>query len=200
MADADTLALREALPVGSAGHRSSGWWGMWMLIATEASIFAYLIFSYAYLAVQAHGRWVTEMPTFRLSLPNTVLLVASSFVLRWGEAGIRKGNARRLQLSLGLTMLMGAVFVGIQVKEWGGKHFRLSDNAYASSYFVTTGFHMAHVLGGLLILGMLLLWTSMGRFDERRHAAVSIGALYWHFVDVVWLAVFATFYVSPYLY
>lgn len=200
MADADVLALREALPVGSAGHRSSGWWGMWMLIATEASIFAYLIFSYAYLAVQAHGGWVKEMPTFRLSLPNTVLLIASSFVLRWGEAGIRKGNVRRLKLALGLTMLMGAVFIGIQVKEWSGKHFRLSDNAYASSYFVTTGFHMAHVLGGLLILGALLLWASIGKFDERRHAAVSIGALYWHFVDVVWLAVFATFYVSPYLY
>jgi len=196
----DTLPITEALPVGSVKHRASGWWGMWMLIATEASLFAYLIFSYAYLAVQAHGGWVTEMPKFRLSLPNTVLLIASSFVLRWGETGIRKGKPQRLQLALGLTILMGAAFVGVQVKEWGDKHFRLSDNAYASSYFVTTGFHMAHVLGGLLILATLLLWSLMGKFDERRHSAVSVGALYWHFVDVVWIAVFVTFYVSPHLY
>ncbi|MBK4736597.1 cytochrome c oxidase subunit 3 [Noviherbaspirillum pedocola] len=187
------------LPVGSVGHRASGWWGMWTVIATEASLFAYLLFSYAYLASQAHGGFVPEAPKFRLAGPNTVLLIASSFVLYWGESGIKKGKRGRLMAALALTFVMGAAFVGIQLIEWKGKTYGPSTDAYASSYFITTGFHMAHVVGGLLVIAVLFLWAAIGKFSHERHAAVSIGALYWHFVDVVWLAVFATFYVSPYL-
>jgi cytochrome c oxidase subunit 3 len=91
------------------------------------------------------------------------------------------------------------VFSGLQLIEWHAKKFSMSDNAYASSYFVTTGFHMAHVVGGLLVIAFLFLWTALGKFSAERHAAVSIGGLYWHFVDVVWLAVFATFYLLPHL-
>jgi heme/copper-type cytochrome/quinol oxidase subunit 3 len=187
------------LPVGSKGHRASGWWGMWMMILTEASLFAYLLFSYAYLGTQSHGGWVPELPRLRIALPNTVLLVASSLVLYWGETGIKKGQRGRLVAALALTLLMGAAFAGLQGLEWHNKTYGPSADAYASSYFMTTGFHMAHVIGGLLLIATLLLWAAMGKFDARRHAAVSIGALYWHFVDVVWLAVFTTFYLTPYL-
>lgn len=193
----EALDLTRALPVGSAGHRASGWWGMWCLILTEASLFAYLLFAYFYLGAQAQGGFVPEMPKLRLALPNTVLLLASSAVLYWGETGIRRNLKGRLKLALGITLVMGAGFLAIQILEWRAKTFRLWDSAYASCYYITTGFHMAHVAGGLLILLLLLLWTAIGKFDQRRHAAVSIGALYWHFVDVVWLAVFATFYLSP---
>lgn len=196
---ADTLPFVPELPVGSVRRRASGWWGMWMVIATEGSLFAYLLFSYLYLAVQAQGDWVTEMPRFRISLPNTALLIASSAVLHWGETGIRKGARGRLMLALGAAFAMGAVFVALQLIEWRNKSFHLSDSAYASSFFVTTGFHMAHVVGGLLVLATLFLWAMMGKFGAQRHSAVTVGAMYWHFVDVVWLAVFATFYVSPYL-
>jgi heme/copper-type cytochrome/quinol oxidase subunit 3 len=187
------------LPVGSKGHRASGWWGMWMMILTEASLFAYLLFSYAYLGTQSHGGWVPELPRLRIALPNTVLLVASSLVLYWGETGIKKGQRGRLVAALALTLLMGAAFAGLQGLEWHNKTYGPSADAYASSYFMTTGFHMAHVIGGLLLIATLLLWAATGKFDARRHAAVSIGALYWHFVDVVWLAVFTTFYLTPYL-
>jgi heme/copper-type cytochrome/quinol oxidase subunit 3 len=187
------------LPVGSVGHRASGWWGMWTVIATEASLFAYLLFAYAYLASQAHGGFVPEAPKFKLAGPNTALLIASSFVLYWGESGIKQGKRARLMTALALTFVMGAAFIGIQILEWKAKTYGPSTDAYASSYFITTGFHMAHVAAGLLIIGALLLWTSLGKFNAERHAAVSVGALYWHFVDVVWIAVFLTFYVSPYL-
>jgi heme/copper-type cytochrome/quinol oxidase subunit 3 len=196
---AENLGLRQSLPVGSVDHHAAAWWGMWMLIATEASLFAYLLFSYAYLAGQIHGSWVPELPKFRLSAPNTVLLIASSVVLYWGEQGIKQGKRGRLIAGLALSLIMGVVFIGVQALEWSNKHYKPSDSAYASSYFITTGFHMAHVAAGLLIIGALLLWTSLGKFNAERHAAVSVGALYWHFVDVVWIAVFLTFYVSPYL-
>ena len=65
--------------------------------------------------------------------------------------------------------------------------------------FVTTGFHMAHVVVGDLMLAAVLLWSLLGFFDRKRHAPVSIAAVYWHFVDLVWLTVFFTFYVTPYL-
>jgi len=142
---------------------------------------------------------VPELPRLRIALPNTVLLVASSFVLYWGESGIKKGKKGRLVAALILTLLMGAVFAGLQGLEWHNKHYGPSADAYASTYFITTGFHMVHVIGGLLMIASLLLWAALGKFDVRRHAAVSIGALYWHFVDVVWLAVFTTFYITPYL-
>jgi len=143
---------------------------------------------------------VPELPKLQVALPNTIILIASRFVLRWGETGIRRGKRGRLLAGLGISLLMGIVFVGLQGLEWHNRKFRISDNAYASNYFTTTGFHMAHVVVGLLVLATLLVWAATGKFSAERHAAVSIGALYWHFVDVVWLAVFTSFYLLPYLH
>jgi cytochrome c oxidase subunit III len=195
----DTLDLSCPLPVGSAAKQASGWWGMWGLIATEAALFAYLLFSYGYLAMRAQGPWLHELPKFRIALPNTILLLASSLVLYWAETGIRKGRKGRLVAGLAITLVMGVAFVLAQVAEWKDKHMMPWDSAYASSYFTITGFHMLHVIVGLLVLAALLLWSALGKFGSQRHAAVSIGALYWHFVDVVWLAVFFTLYVIPHL-
>lgn len=197
---AETIEISRAFPVGSIGKNASGWWGMWCLIGTEAALFAYLLFGYFYLGSQIHGSWVPELPKFRIALPNTILLLASSAVLYWGETGIRSGQRGRLSIALSATLVMGILFVGLQVLEWHNKKFHLGDNAYASTYYVTTGFHMSHVAVGILILGVLLLCSLSGKFSAERHSPVSIGALYWHFVDVVWLAVFATFYITPYLF
>jgi cytochrome c oxidase subunit III len=197
---AETLDTSSSLPIGSMHDLSSGRWGMWCLIATEASLFAYLLFSYLYLGSQSHGGWVPEIPTLKIALPNTLILIASSFVLYWGESGIRKGKQGRLIAGLGITLVMGIVFASLQALEWHNKKFHISDNAYASSYFTTTGFHMMHVIAGLLMLASLLLWAIMGKFDQERHAAVSIGAIYWHFVDIVWLCVFTLFYLLPYMH
>src|SRR3954470_2754533 len=104
----EAIQLAQALPVGSAGHRASGWWGMWCLIATEAALFAYLLFSYFYLGVQTQTHWVPELPKLRLALPNTLLLIASSAVLYWGERGIRHNRISRLNLALLVTIVMGS--------------------------------------------------------------------------------------------
>ena len=75
----------------------------------------------------------------------------------------------------------------------------MASNTYGSLYFTITGFHMAHVAAGLLMLAALFVWTLLGTFDRWRSTPVSVGVIYWHFVDAVWLAVFLTFYVTPYL-
>jgi len=87
-----------------------------------------------------------------------------------------------------------------QIHEWRDKPFAIDTSSYGSLYFTVTGFHMAHVIGGLLMIAPLMLWTALGKFDSRRRDPVSNGAIYWHFVDAVWLTVFFTFYVTPYLF
>jgi cytochrome c oxidase subunit III len=190
----------ERLPVGSAGKKSSGWFGMLGLIATEASLFVYLLFSYYYSAIWSDGPFLpAKLPKFDLSGPDTFVLLLSSVAVWWGERGARRGARTQLALGLAFAFVLGAIFVGIQVLEWHGKAFWPDSSPYASLYFTITGFHMAHVVLGLLVLAVLFVWTTLGYFDRSRHAPVSIGAIYWHFVDAVWIAVFFTIYVTPYL-
>jgi heme/copper-type cytochrome/quinol oxidase subunit 3 len=187
-------------PVGSPGKRSSGWYGVILLIVTEASLFVYLQFCYYYFLVWTDGHVLPpEMPKFTLSAPNTVILLLSSVTCWWAERGARRNVRWQQSVGLGISFVLGAVFMGIQYKEWMDKPFRLDTDSYGSLFFTVTGFHMAHVFVGLLVLAVLFVWSLLGYFNERRHAPLSIGIIYWHFVDVVWLTVFFTFYVSPYL-
>jgi heme/copper-type cytochrome/quinol oxidase subunit 3 len=186
------------LPEVVADHRTAGWWGMMATIATEAALFAYLLFSYYYLASQTTGAWPPDgVPGLRLALPNTLVLLASSVCVWWAERGIKRGSRVSAVLGLALGFLLGSIFVVVQVFEWLSKTFSVSSHAYGSLYFTITGFHMAHVAGGLIMLAVLLVWTAMRYFGPKRHAAISIGAVYWHFVDAVWLLVFTTFYLTP---
>jgi heme/copper-type cytochrome/quinol oxidase subunit 3 len=186
------------LPEVAADHRTPGWWGMMATIATEAALFAYLLFSYYYLASQTTGAWPPDgVPGLRLALPNTFVLLASSVCVWWAERGIKRGSRASAVLGLALGFLLGLIFVVVQVFEWLSKTFSVSSHAYGSLYFTITGFHMAHVAGGLIMLAVLFIWTAMRYFGAQRHAAISIGAVYWHFVDAVWLLVFTTFYLTP---
>jgi heme/copper-type cytochrome/quinol oxidase subunit 3 len=128
-----------------------------------------------------------------------VILLASSAAAWWGERSIKQGRRGGGVLGLAAALLLGLVFVGVQLAEWGSKTFGISDSSYGSIYFTLTGFHMAHVVVGLAALVLLLLWTALGYFDERRHAPITYGIAYWHFVDAVWICVFLTVYVSPQL-
>ncbi len=189
----------EVLPVGGEGVVSTAWWGMACLIATEAILFVYLLFSYGYLGSQQPGPWPPSgPPSLKLALPNTAILVGSSFLIGWGlRAFRRKKDKRQLALVLAGTIVLGAVFVTIQGFEWAGKPFSFSTNAYSSIFFTLTGVHMAHVVVGLLILIALLIWTLQGRFDGAHQEHLPLGALYWHFVDVVWIVVFTALYLVP---
>ena len=194
------VALRErVLPIGSFGRKSSGWFGVWTLVLTETAIFAYLLFSYFYLASQANGDWpLGGVPSLKLALPNTFILLLSSVALIWAErSGARRGRRWQLLGGLALSLILGIVFVIVQLREWQGKPFSVRSGTYGSSYFTVTGFHLAHVVVGLLILFALFIWALRGYFDAQRHAPLTIGAIYWHFVDVVWLIVFTALYIVP---
>jgi cytochrome c oxidase subunit 3 len=198
---AEAMLQAQALPVGSEGKRSNGWWGMLALIATEGSLFGYLLFTYFYLAAQSEQHWPPEgLPELLIPGVNTVILLASSVFVWISERCIRRSMLLSSLVSMALAHILGVCFVAIQFNEWSKKNYDMTSNLYGSLYFTITGFHMLHVIVGLVILMMLLLWIALGYFDRRRYADVTIGGLYWHFVDVVWLFVFATLYLSPYLY
>lgn len=199
--DAQGLLIIPRRDYGSVDARGNGWYGMTMLILTEACLFAFLLFSYYYMALHYGRNWLpAELPHFRLSGPNTAILIVSSVLVWVGEEGIKRNSRWACFGGLLGGFVLGCVFVGIQVMEWRGKPFALDTDSYGSLYFTVTGFHMAHVVGGLLMIAALLVWTTLGKFDSRRHDPISNGAIYWHFVDVVWLTVFFTFYVTPYLF
>jgi heme/copper-type cytochrome/quinol oxidase subunit 3 len=192
--------LQRRLPVGSIGHHATGWWAMAAGIVTEAALFSYLLFSYYYTAVQPHTElWPPELPSLALALPNTVVLLASSVAIWFGERGAKRGNANEELVGTAAAIILGIIFVTVQFFEWHNKPFSLNSSAYGSLYFTVTGFHMAHVVIGLLMLLGILVWCWRGYFGPHRHSYVSIAAIYWHFVDVVWLTVFFTFYITPYL-
>lgn len=195
------VELDQALPVGSEGKRSGGWWGVLALIVTEGSLFGYLLFTYFYLASQTEQHWPPEgLPELLIPGVNTVILLASSVFVWASERCIQRSLLRWSLASMALALGLGVCFVVIQFNEWSKKTYDMTSNLYGSLYFTITGFHMLHVIVGLIILMALLLWIALGYFDHRRYAAVTIGGLYWHFVDVVWLFVFTTLYLTPYLY
>lgn len=188
------------LPVGSVGKKSSGFYGVLMLIATEGALFVYLLFCYFYMAIWNDGGFLpSELPKFRLSGPDTVILILSSVAVWWGEQGIKKQVQWRLSLGLAIGILLGITFIVVQYFEWMDKTFRPDTSTYGSLYFTITGFHVAHVAFGVLELLALFVWSLLGYFNSERHAPVTIGGMYWHFVDVVWLFIFFTIYVTPYL-
>ena len=203
----DTTSARQPLmhrerplPVGSIGARASGWWGAWFLIISEASIFAYLFFSYFYYSIQPQAEWVPgRHADLTYALPETAVILAGCASAWWANRLARRDERLPLLLALAITLLLATAFIALAFADWADKPFTFSDSAYSATYFTTTGLHLAHVVVGWIIFVMLLVWNALGYFDAIRHAPVTIGALYWYFLAAVWVAVFFVLYITPYL-
>jgi heme/copper-type cytochrome/quinol oxidase subunit 3 len=195
-----TAANPYALPVNPATRRNPGWWAMLLIVITEGMLFMYLLFAYFYLGSMSNAPWPPSgPPDLKLVAPNTIILLVSSGTMWWAESGIRAGSQLRLRLGLVITLLLGALFLVIQGIEYSKKDFALQSNAYGSLFFTITGFHGAHVFVGLLFNIVVQIRAWLGHFTVERHLAVSNAAIYWHFVDAVWLVVFASLYLAPHL-
>jgi cytochrome c oxidase subunit III len=192
------MSALESLPQQLDDNRSPGWWGMMFAVATEATVFATLLSSYFYLRFN-NTAWPLdgiERPKLMLTTINTVILVGSSFALIAGERAIKHGHMALFRAMLALTTLMGVVFLCLQGIEYQNKKFGVADNAYGSAFYGITGFHAAHVVAGLLMLGFLQWRAWRNTVSVNHHLSVRIVSLYWHFVDVVWLFVFTSLYLS----
>jgi len=134
-----------------------------------------------------------------LPLINTILLVSSSFVLTWAHHALRKGHRKQLKLGLGITVLLGATFLSLQVEEYIHAYtelgLTLGSGIYGATFFMLTGFHGAHVTIGAIILTVMLVRSFRGHFTPDQHFGFEAAAWYWHFVDVVWIGLFIFVYV-----
>jgi cytochrome c oxidase subunit III len=196
----ETTPSARALPVGSVDTRASGWYGMLGVITAEAALFGYLLFSYFYCAVQLPPTWTPEPhPSFTYALPATIVMLLSSAAMWWGQRAFYLGGAPRYRAGLVVAMVLGLVFVALELLDWKSKPFSLSDSLYSSLYFTITGIDLVHLLVGIIAVAAVLAWSLLGYVDARRDTPALIVSAYWHFVTVAWLAVFVTFYISPYL-
>jgi cytochrome c oxidase subunit III len=193
----------QSLPRHHSGSVSPGWWGMVMLITTESMLFGSLIASYFYIRFRSAPVWPPDgipAPSLKLPLIMSLILWTSSWPVHMADRAARNGRQGALRLWLAAGFVLGAVFLGLQLGvEYPEKlaEFGPTTNAYGSLFFTLTGFHGGHVLIGLLIS----LWTQVrawqGAFDKDRHVTVQNFTMYWHFVDIVWVLVLATIYLSP---
>jgi cytochrome c oxidase subunit 3 len=136
-----------------------------------------------------------ERPELLLPALNTILLVSSSVTMLFAIRATHRGAHARQMRWLIVTMVLGAVFLCIQVYEFATNGFGLSDGVFGSTFYTLTGFHGAHVLVGLLLILMVTNRARLGNITATRDTAIEGVSYYWHFVDVVWIFLFSTLYI-----
>jgi len=195
--DRDESASRRPLPAPIDERRGTA--AMTLFIATEAALFLMLFFTYFYLA-PGDWRWLTEEPP-KLPLASTMLavLVTSSVVLHWAEKKERAGEPRRARAGIGATVVLGLVFVAIQIFEYRDhlKTLKPWTDAYGSIFYTLTGIHGLHVVTGLAMLVYVLCLPVLRPADRAPFSPLHNAGLYWHFVDAVWVLIVALVYVLP---
>ena len=177
--------------------KSRGSWGMALTITTEALLFVCLFFSYFYIGRLQH-HWPTHPPKLKLALPLLAILLVSSGTIYAAEEQVKKGAHLAARALLILTIVLGAGFMVLQVFEYLDhlKELTPRTNSYGSLFYVITSFHALHVVAGLL---MLIFAACLPELDppDAPHRPLRNAAMYWHFVDVVWVFVVGLLYVMP---
>jgi cytochrome c oxidase subunit 3 len=173
-------------------------WAVILFVSSEAFFFGALFTTYFFLRARLPD-WEPvfgEKPSWEgLPLINTVLLVASSFTMQFAVNAIKKGDRTGLRNWLIPTIVLGVLFLAGQAYEYTRLGFLPRDGIFAGVFFTLTGFHGAHVTGGVIFNTIVFYRTLKGQFTARRHLAVEAASIYWHFVDVVWIGLFLTIYI-----
>jgi cytochrome c oxidase subunit 3 len=174
--------------------------GMFLFIASEVMLFGSFFTAYFFARVvnpDAPGSWPPEgvhLPVF-VAAVNTSILLTSSLTMHWALQSIKRGNRAGLQAGLVLTVAMGLTFLLTQMIEYSRLGFAPRDGAIGSVFYGLTGLHGAHVFVGLTILTVVTIRAFRGHFTPEHHHGVEVPGIYWHFVDVMWIIVYATVYL-----
>jgi cytochrome c oxidase subunit 3 len=200
-------------PVVDIGLR----YGMILFIASEVMFFAAWFWAFFDLALfhelrqtstdeavaQAFQTWppkgIETFDPFHLPLMNTLVLLLSGTTVTWAHHALQHGDRRGATWGLLLTVILGVTFTVLQVIEYSHAQFGFGGGPaglYGSTFFMATGFHGAHVVIGTIFLTVCLLRLLAGQFTPQKHFGFEAAAWYWHFVDVVWLFLFAFIYVA----
>lgn len=175
--------------------------GMWFFIGSEVIIFGSLfaIWFVAQAQLGADFRPHDVHLPLDVALINTALLVSSGGALHWGMTRLKKEDQKGYIRGLGLSCLLGLAFVALQVQEYVTlvhEGFTIQSGIFGSAFYILTGTHGLHVAGGLFYL-LMILGRSVGAGQTKnRHMAIEAGAMYWHFVDVVWIFLVIVVYMG----
>ncbi len=194
-------------PVVMMHHR----YGMILFIASEVMFFVAWFWAYfdqffrhddveQYSRVEfMGGSWppsgVELFDPFHLPLFNTLILLTSGTTVTWAHHALIHNDKNGLKAGLWLTIALGALFTCVQAIEYSHAGFAYSGNIYGATFFMATGFHGFHVLVGTIFLTVCLIRAYVGNLTQKHHLGFEFAAWYWHFVDVVWLFLFAAIYV-----
>jgi len=194
-------------PVVQLHHR----YGMMLFIASEVMFFVAWFWAYfdAFFRVddvEQYGRvaatggaWppvgIELFDPWHLPLFNTLILLTSGTAVTWAHHALLHNDRQGLKWGLVVTIILGALFTVVQAIEYANAGFAFSGNIYGATFFMATGFHGFHVLVGTIFLIVCLIRALIGHFDSENHLGFEFAAWYWHFVDVVWLFLFASIYV-----
>ena len=213
---ADTTALpQHGAGTGATGQDAAGGvhqgrgvsnviLGMILFITSEVMFFSGLFAAYFSTRFSAANQpWppVTLddiLDPLGLILVATIILILSSFTCQFAVWSIRKGDRRGFIRNIGVTFVLGVIFLILQVYDYAilySEGMTLGSGPFGTTYYTLTGFHGAHVFGGVLMLGVILYRGMAGQFSAKHHDAVESVSLYWHFVDVVWILLFSILYL-----
>ncbi len=186
-------------------------YGMILFIASEVMFFVAWFWAFfdaslfpneaiQYSRVEAlGGTWPPEgIPPFdpwHLPLLNTLILLTSGTTITWAHHALLENNRGALKWGLVLTIVLGMIFTSVQAYEYGHAEFAFDGSIYGATFFMATGFHGLHVIIGTIFLIVCLIRVLAGHFTPTHHFGFEAAAWYWHFVDVVWLFLFACIYV-----
>lgn len=168
-------------------------------LSSELMFFAGLFAMYFTARAQAGGVWPPPPTHLNLAeaVPVTLVLIASSFTCQMGVFAAERGDVFGLRRWYTITLVMGAIFVAGQAYEYTmlvSEGTTIPSSSYGSVFYLATGFHGLHVIGGLIAFIFLLARTKMSKFTPAQATAAIVVSYYWHFVDIVWIALFATIY------
>jgi cytochrome c oxidase subunit 3 len=199
VATAQALGLRAHAPANRPNMVAVG---TIVWLSSELMFFAGLFAMYLTLRSVNPEVWAeeTEFLNIPFAVTNTTILVLSSVTCQMGVFAAERGDVVKLRRWFVITFIMGAIFVSGQIVEYatliGKDGLTLSSSAYGSAFYLTTGFHGLHVTGGLVAFLFVLARTYMAkRFTHEQATSAIVVSYYWHFVDVVWIALFAMIYI-----
>jgi len=165
--------------------------GLWIFIFSETFLFGGLMISRIVL-------WGDTRPELEpgLAFVLTAALLISSFFMNRAEIAIGVGDLKEFKRDILVTIALGTIFlVGVIALEWPLSHLSASEDAYGAVFFMMTGMHAFHVLTGIIFLVVIYRNGVNGRYTPEKHWAVEAAAVYWHFVDVVWIFFYPAIYL-----
>ncbi len=170
---------------------------MVLFVASEAMFFAAFFAIYA-ISYSTQSSWPPKnvtVPSIGIPTAMTALMVVSSLTIHLGVRAIRQGQDRGLTSWLGATAALGLAFVVLQLLTYQDVDFGIRSGIYASLFYMMTGIALAHVVGGVVFLVMVVVRTVTGRLSMVREESAEAAAVYWHFVVVVSVAIYVAFYL-----